>query len=199
MEAKGNMKKKKAGLSFYVPEKKSHFPVLTEIFICLVLMVIAAFIAVVSVYFFGMRCRVVGSSMEPGLNNGQEVLVNKFAYTLFVPKKGDVVVFLPHGNEHSHYYVKRVVACPGDKVQIKDGKLYVNDVESEWIHGTALEAGIAAEAFTVANGQFFCMGDNAADGEDSRQANIGPVDKKDMIGQAWWHMEYGEEKMGFIH
>ena len=136
--------------------------------------------------------------MEPGLSNGQEVLVNKFAYALFVPKKGDVVVFLPHGNEHSHYYVKRIVAGPGDKVQVKDGKLYVNEKPSEWITETITDPGIAEEVLTLQNGQFFCIGDKPEDGEDSRQANIGPVDKKDIIGKAWWHMARENEKMGMI-
>ena len=192
------MKKKKAGLSFYVPEKKKHFPIVSELLVCLVLMLIATFIAVVSVYFFGMRCKVVGSSMEPGLSNGQEVLVNRFAYTLLVPKKGDVVVFLPRGNEHSHYYVKRIVAGPGDTVQIKDGTLYVNGAASEWMTEKVEAAGIAAEELTLQNGQFFCIGDNPTDGEDSRQANIGPVDKEDMIGKAWWHLAFGDEKMGRV-
>ena len=192
------MKKRNAGLSFYNPEKKKHKPFLSEVLICMLLAMIASFMAVVCVYFFGTRCRIVGSSMEPGLSNGQEVLVNKFAYALFVPKKGDVVVFLPHGNEHSHYYVKRIVAGPGDKVQVKDGKLYVNEKPSEWITETITDPGIAEEVLTLQNGQFFCIGDKPEDGEDSRQANIGPVDKKDIIGKAWWHMARENEKMGMI-
>lgn len=192
-----NMKKNE-GLRFYVPEKKNHFPVLSEVLTCLILMLIAAFMAVVGVYFFGMKCNVIGSSMEPTAYNGQEILVNRFAYALGVPKKGDVVVFLPHGNENSHYYVKRIVAGPGDKVQIRDGKLFVNDQESDLIQMPITEPGIAENVLTLQNGQFFCLGDNPEDGEDSRQANIGPVDKKDMIGKAWWRMAQGDVEMGLI-
>lgn len=190
--------KKNEGLRFYVPEKKNHFPVLSEVLTCLILMLIAAFMAVVGVYFFGMKCNVIGSSMEPTAYNGQEILVNRFAYALGVPKKGDVVVFLPHGNENSHYYVKRIVAGPGDKVQIRDGKLFVNDQESDLIQMPITEPGIAENVLTLQNGQFFCLGDNPEDGEDSRQANIGPVDKKDMIGKAWWRMAQGDVEMGLI-
>lgn len=191
--------KKKAGLSFYKPEKKNHFPVITEIFVCLLVAVIAAFIAVVCTYFFGMKCSVVGDSMEPELKNGQDVLVNRFAYALLVPKTGDVVVFLPHGNEHSHYYVKRIVAGPGDKVQILDGKLLVNGEESKLISVEITDAGMAENLLTLQNGQYFCMGDNPADGEDSRLANIGPVEKEDIIGKAWWRMRFDNEKMGWVH
>ncbi|MBO4748908.1 MAG: signal peptidase I [Lachnospiraceae bacterium] len=190
--------KKNAGLSFYEPEKKNHFPVISEIFLCLIIALIAVFMAVVSVYFFGLKSSVVGTSMEPGLSNGQDILINRFAYTLFVPKKGDVVVFLPHGNEHSHYYVKRVVAIPGDIVQIRDGKLYVNGEASPLVSEYISYAGIAENEFTLKNGQYFCMGDNPDDGEDSRQANIGPVDKEDIIGRAWWHMKSEHDKMGLI-
>ena len=56
--------------------------------------------------------------MEPGLTNGQGILVNRLVYRFFSPKTGDVVVFLPNGNENAHYYVKRVVAEPGQTVQI---------------------------------------------------------------------------------
>ena len=191
--------KKRKGLSFYVPEKKKHFPIVAELLVCLMLMLIAAFMAVVIVYFFGMKCKVVGSSMEPMLNHGQEILVNRFAYSLFVPKKGDVVVFLPHGNEDSHYYVKRIVAGPGDQVVIRDGNLYVNGAVSELVTTTIMEPGIAENELTLQNGQYFCMGDNPMDGEDSRLANIGPVDKNDMIGKAWYYLSFGNKKMGLIH
>ena len=190
--------KKKPGLRFYEPEKKVNPSIFTEIFTLLLLMMIAAFIAVVCVYFFGMTSNMVGASMEPTLYNGQEILVNRFAYTLFVPQKGDVVVFLPHGNEKSHYYVKRIVAGPGDKVQIVNGTLMVNDEASRYCTQYISFAGIAENQLTLKNGEYFCMGDNPLDGEDSRQADLGPVGKDDIIGIAWFRMKYGDAKMGFI-
>lgn len=76
---------------------------------------------------FGIRTNVVGQAMEQTLENDDNILVNRFAYIMSKPKAGDVIVFLPNGNNKSHYYVRRVVAVPGDTVQIKDGALYVND------------------------------------------------------------------------
>ena len=61
--------------------------------------------------------------MEQTLENDDNILVNRFAYIMSKPKAGDVIVFLPNGNNKSHYYVRRVVAVPGDTVQIKDGAL----------------------------------------------------------------------------
>ena len=194
----GNSMKKNVGLTFYQPEKKKHTGVVIEIFVCMILMMIAAFIAIVCVYFFGFTSKIVGTSMEPGLRNGQTILVNRFAYVLFMPEKGDVVVFLPHGNEKTHYYVKRIVACPGDTVQVIDGKLFVNDEPSDIMETEITEPGIASKQIILENGQYFCIGDNPIDGEDSRQANIGPVDKNDIIGKAWFYLKYEEESSGFI-
>lgn len=191
--------KKNTGLSFYQPEKKVNTSIFSEIFACFFIMLIAAFMAVVLVWFYGMTIRMTGSSMEPGLYNGQQVLVNRFAYVISAPRKGDVVVFLPRGNEKSHYYIKRVVAGPGDTVQIQNGVLYVNGEVSEYIQEEGMQAGIAENPLTLQNGQYFCMGDNPQDGEDSRQANIGPVGKNAIVGRAWFHLKTEEEPMGLIH
>lgn len=178
--------KNKKGLTFYEPKKKVNTSLLSEVVVCLVLAAIAAFMAVVITYFLGISIRVVGSSMEPGLKNGQDVLVNRFAYVLSTPKVGDIVVFLPHGNEKSHYYVKRVVAGPGSRVVIRDGVLYVDGEKSPY-GGEGIEnPGIAGSELTLGKGEFFCLGDNPQDGEDSRHANIGPVQEKDMIGKVWY-------------
>ena len=69
--------------------------------------------------------------MEPGLYNGQEILINHLLYKLTSPKRGDVVVFLPNGNQNTHYYVKRIVALPGETLQIRDEKLYINGILAE--------------------------------------------------------------------
>ena len=109
-----------------------------------------------------------------------------------------MVVFLPNGNENAHYYVKRIMACPGDTVLIEDGMLFVNGEESEWVTEKLLVAGIAENEFTLQSGEYFCMGDNANNSEDSRSANIGPVKDKDIIGKAWLHFKSEHGQMGRI-
>lgn len=148
--------------------------------------------------FLGVTTNVVGVSMEPALYNGQRIFINSFVYLISSPKAGDVVVFLPNGNENTHYYVKRVVAGPGDSVAIRDGILYVNGEESPWVEEKLAEAGIAAEEFTVENGEYFCIGDNPGNSEDSRSANIGPVREEDIIGKVWFRAAYGDTGMGFV-
>jgi len=180
------------GLSFYRKKKKISSVLLREIFSWLFGIFAAAFIAVVGVYFFGMTTNVVGVSMEDTLYNGQMILVDRFLYLLSSPKQGHVVVFLPNGNENAHYYVKRVVAIPGDKVLIEDGVLYVNGEQSSLVDEKILDPGIAANEFTLASGEYFCIGDNSNNSEDSRSANIGPVEEKDIIGKAWLRLKCDE-------
>ena len=79
---------------------------------------VAVFLAFVIVFSVGMRTSIIGDSMERTLFNGQEILVNRVIYKLSTPKRGDVIVFLPNGNQNSHLYVKRVVGLPGETVQI---------------------------------------------------------------------------------
>lgn len=186
------------GLSFYRRRKKVSTLLIKEILSWIFGIVAAVFIAGVTVWFFGMTTNVVGISMEPTLENGQKILVNRFIYTLSSPKRGDVVVFLPNGNENAHYYVKRVVAVPGDKIKIENYTLFVNGEESTLVTEKILDGGIAENEFTLKMGEYFCIGDNPNNSEDSRSANIGPVKLDDIIGEAWFKMSLGKNKMGFI-
>ncbi len=189
---------KNRGLSFYRRKKKISSAHVREAFSWLFGIFTAVFIAVVLNVFLGVTTNVVGVSMEPTLYNGQQIFINSFLYLISSPKAGDVVVFLPNGNENTHYYVKRVVAGPGDSVVIRDGILYVNGEESPWVEEKLAEAGIAAEEFTVENGEYFCIGDNPGNSEDSRSANIGPVREEDIIGKVWFRAAYGDTGMGFV-
>lgn len=192
------MSKKNKGLSFYKRKKKINPAMFREIFTWIFGILAAAFIAAVLVFFFGMTTNVVGASMEPALYNGQQIFVDRFLYVFFSPGKGDVVVFLPNGNENAHYYVKRVVAVPGDRVMILDGVLYVNGIESEWVKGYILDPGIAGNELTLKSGEFFCIGDNPGSSEDSRSPNIGPVKEADIIGKVWFRARCEEQGMGFV-
>ncbi|MDR2045021.1 MAG: signal peptidase I [Clostridium sp.] len=193
----GNMTRDK-GLNFYKRRKRISTTVLKEVFSWIFGIGAAVFSAVVLNYFLGMSISVVGVSMEPTLYNGQRVFVNRFLYTLSDPKEGDVIVFLPNGNQNAHYYVKRVAALPGDRVLIRDGVLYVNSEASEWITVRITEPGIAESELTLKNGEYFCIGDNPVSSEDSRSANIGPVQAKDIIGKVWFCLKHEEGSMGLV-
>ena len=186
------------GLSFYKRKKKFNPGIIKEIFSWIILIFIAVFLATSSVYAFGMSANVVGVSMEPVLFNGQKVLINRLAYILPNPKVGDVVIFLPNGNEHSHYYVKRVAAVSGDAVQMSSGMLYVNGEKSENFNEKILDPGIFVNEITLASGEYFCVGDNVNSSEDSRSANIGPVKESEIIGKVWFCFKCEQRKMGIV-
>lgn len=192
------MAKRQKGLTFYQRKKKVSFSAVREVFSYLFIILFAIFLAGILTYTFGISTNVIGVSMEPTLSNGQTIYMNRFAYTLMNPKVGDVVVFLPNGNPNSHYYVKRVIAGSGDMVHIKDGICYVNGEESEYVTEKILDGGIAEGELKLQSGEFFCLGDNVNNSEDSRSANIGPVKVKDIIGKAWLHGKSETEKIGFI-
>lgn len=191
--------KRNRGLSFYRRKKKVNMSIMAEIMTTLVGIVIAVFLAFVLVYFVGIRTSVIGVSMEPTLYNGQEVLINRFAYKLANPDIGDVVVFLPNGNENAHYYVKRVVACPGDTVWVHEGYLYVNgEVVEDDTYDLIADSGIAENEIKLGTDEYFVMGDNCNSSEDSRSANIGPVQREHIVGEAWFKMASGDSSMGLI-
>ena len=189
---------KNKGLSFYRKKKTISSGTIREIFSWIFGIAAAVFIAVVLNYFMGMTTNVVGVSMEPTLYNEQNIYINRFLYILSSPQAGDVVVFLPNGNENAHYYVKRVVAVPGDHLVVKDGVLFVNGLESPWITDKLVEAGIAENEFTLESGEYFCIGDNPGNSEDSRSANIGPVKETDIVGKVWFRGKCPELGMGFV-
>ena len=186
------------GLSFYKRKKKISVALVREIFSWIFGICAAIFIAAVINFFFGMTTNVVGAAMESTLYNGQQIFVNRLSYVFSSPKRGDVVVFLPNGNENTHYYVKRVLAVPGDTVLITGGVLYVNGEASEWVTEKILDAGIVANELTLQSGEYFCMGDNVNNSEDSRSANIGPVKEEDIIGKVWFRSRCEELGMGFV-
>lgn len=188
------------GLSFYKRKKKVSSNLVKEIFSWIFGILASNFLAYVIVYCVGMTTSVIGVSMEPGLYNGQTIFINRFVYRLLSPSEGDVIVFLPNGNQNSHYYVKRVVAVPGDKVQIIDGILYVNSEKAEFSedYDKMADAGIALNEITLQSGEYFVLGDNRNNSEDSRSANIGVINEKDIIGKAWFHLSGEGSGIGFI-
>ena len=193
-------RRRRSGLNFGRTHKKFNVEKFKEITAWVVQIAAVVFMAYVCVSCFGIRTNVVGQAMAETLDNGDEVLINKFVYVVSNPKADDVIVFLPNGNEKSHYYVRRVIAVPGDKVQIKDGAVYVNGaLHNERIEVASMEeAGIASEEITLKEDEYFVLGDNRNNSEDSRYANIGNIKREHIVGQAWFRLE-SEDGMGFIH
>ncbi len=193
------MRRRNKGLSFYEKKKRINTHILREIIGMMFGTFAAVFLAVVLVYSAGVKTNIIGVSMEPSLYNGQKILINRFIYKLMAPKKDDVIVFLPGGNQNAYYYVKRVVAVPGQKVQIIDGMLYVDGIpEENEIYDKMEDAGIAENEIVLGADEYFVLGDNRNSSEDSRSGNIGPVGRETIYGKAWFHLSGGGDGMGFV-
>ena len=191
---------RRKGLTFYQKKKRLNPKLIKDIFEMIVGSMIVIFLAFVIIFSIGMRTSVVGDSMEPGLVNGQEILMNRVIYRLSSPKRGDVIVFLPNGNQNSHYYVKRVIGLPGETIHIQDGNVYVDGVmlEEDETIDKIMDAGIAQNELTLELDEFFVLGDNRNSSEDSRSGNIGAVKKDNIIGKAWFRLGTEWESMGLI-
>jgi len=193
------MGRRQKGLHFYKKRRVINYTLLKEMASWIFSILVSVLLAAVFVFAFGLKTSVIGVSMEPDLFNGQQILINRFVYQLSEPKAGDVVVFLPNENQNSHYYVKRVVGVPGDKVFISDGKVYVNDEESILReYDKIADAGIAQNEILLNKDEYFVLGDNINNSEDSRSGSIGIVSKKSIIGKVWFKMASRDSGLGFV-
>ena len=124
---------------------------------------------------------VIGISMKPTLQEGQRLLVNKIVYKLHQPERGDVIVFEPPQNGGEDY-VKRLVAIPGDKVEIQRGTVYINgeSLSEDYINENPR---YNMQATIVEEGEYFVLGDNRNHSNDSH--NGWKVPQENIIGKAW--------------
>ena len=127
------------------------------------------------------RIRVDGFSMEPTLQTGEFVIVNKLAYRLGKPQIGDVIVF-HYPRDPQQEYIKRIIGLPGSHIQVMDGKVYVDGQE-------IVEPYIAAAPsynsdWIVPQDALFVLGDNRNNSSDSH--NWGPVPLVNVIGKAFF-------------
>ena len=160
--------------------------IIKEIIIWLLLIVLtitASYFITTNVF---VKTAVAGVSMEPTLMEGQVVIVNKIEYYLKSPKRNDVIVYKQSNREHSYYEIKRVIGLPGETVKIKNGIIYINDeVLKEKIKTETIEnAGLAEEGIKLDDNEYFVLGDNRNDSEDSRFASVGNVLKNEILGKA---------------
>jgi signal peptidase I len=142
--------------------------------------------------------RIPSVSMEPTLQVGDMVLVNRFIYRIHPPRRGDIIVFHPPGRgqvpirgattEASVNYIKRVIGLPGETIQIAHGTVFICSAPHVGCKGLN-EPYVATHdygnygPYTVPQGDYFVMGDNRGNSDDSRV--WGPLPRKNIIGEAF--------------
>ena len=141
----------------------------------------AVLIALLINLFLAQATRVQGQSMEPNLHANQRLVVEKISYRFHKPRRGDVVVL--KCSAQGELLIKRVVALPGEQVEIKGGQLYVN--------GCALDEPYPTQPSSHDYGptvvpprHVFVLGDNRSFSNDSRA--FGPVPFENIVGRAWF-------------
>ena len=135
------------------------------------------------------------SSMEPTLAVGSQDFVNKLAYKTSSPKRGDIIVFRTNGSDDAALHVRRVIGLPGETIQIVNGRILINgEAYKEGKDFPSINnPGMAANAITLEAGEYFVLGDNRNNSEDSRYADIGKVNKKYITGKLWFQISPRKE------
>ena len=167
------------------------------------LMAVVAIALALAVQAYVVRpYRIPSESMAGTLRPGDRVLVNRVVYRLREPQRGDVMVFR-YPLDRAVTFIKRVVGIPGDTLQVKDGRLLINGrpVKEPYVHrtGGTLDPTLAqgplygstlqepwslAQPYTVPSGNFFVMGDNRTNSDDSRDWGVVPRDA--VIGEGFF-------------
>jgi signal peptidase I len=172
-------------------EKESKKPLIKKILIGTTIWVVEIALVIALAYFlvhFAVeRTTMIGDSMQTTLQNNDKIIVNKFSYRLSKPKRFDVIVFKQSDKEHSYLNVKRIIGLPGETIQIDNGSIYINGevITEPMVTETIKNSGLAEEAIKLEENEYFVLGDNRNNSEDSRFANIGNILFSDIIGKAW--------------
>lgn len=140
-------------------------------------------------YFIIQPFYVKGASMEPTFHDHQYLIIDEIGYRFNEPKRGDIVVFRYPQNPQE-YFIKRVIGLPGERVEVRDGSVYVyNDKypegfvldESAYLADNIKTYDLSEEIVTLRDSEYFVLGDNRNASKDSR--SFGPVNKSFLTGR----------------
>ena len=184
---------------FRLPDIRSKLEYLPEVIEWTFKIAVIGLLAFVSVWYFGQRVSTVGDSMKPVLENGDVVLVNRIVYNATTPKRGDIIVFKPKGNENAHYYIKRIIGLPGETVEILENSIYIDGEKLEEDYETTDidDVGIVSEKIQLGSDEYFVLGDDRENSEDSRNADVGNVKRSYIYGKAWFVVS-PKNNFGFV-
>lgn len=168
--------------------KRVDYELIQNIVVWIIQIIIVCVLAFGIVWYFGHKVSTIGDSMSPQLKNGDVTLINRLAYDARKPRRGEIIAFKPNGNENSHYYVKRVIGLPGETIAYKDGQILVDGeiLEEEYETTEIVELGLLKDEITLDGDEYFVLGDDRANSEDSRTANIGNIKRNEISGKVWF-------------
>lgn len=156
-------------------------PVLYGILIALIL---------TQVLFF--HAQVPSGSMETTILTGDRILGNRMAYWFQTPDYGDIIIFW--SEEYNEFMVKRVIGCPGDRVEIRFDGVYVNNnrIADDYTQGETIELNIGEDVWDVPENSYFVMGDNRENSADSRYWNSTFVPQEEIYARYMFRYSFGK-------
>jgi signal peptidase I len=175
-----------ASLDFYSADQEEHK--LRNAVNWIVDIIVVIVLAVILVAWFGSRANVTGHSMEPVLGAGDTVLVDQLTYRLRDPERLDIILY--QTKEEGKTSIKRIIGLPGETVQIREGKIYINGepIPLKDRLDEVVAAGLAENEITLAEDEYFVLGDNRDSSEDSRFENVGNVERSQITGKIWFRI-----------
>lgn len=161
-------------------------------------LMLSVVIAILVILFLYQPVKVEGTSMMPSLEDQERIFINKFIYRfgMGAVERGDMVVFWYPGDP-SKSYIKRVIALPGDRVEIREGDVFLNGepLKEDYVPDYYRDRQSVPEA-VVPPDHYFVLGDHRSSSNDSRA--WGPVHRRHIYGKAvfvYWPLD----KLGLIH
>lgn len=166
-------------------EKKENSP-MREILGTVLYLLAVVILTFLFVKFVGQRTHVNGDSMNPTLEDGDNLIVDKISYRFKDPERYDIIVF-PYQYQENTYYVKRIIGMPGETVQVIDGMVYIDGEMLDENYGKEVMQyhGIAGEPITLEEDEYFVLGDNRNNSSDSRDPSVGNIKREDIVGRAF--------------
>ena len=168
-------------------EKLFGFNDIISLALCVAFAIIMAFLIN---EFAGQVTTVDGPSMEYNFHDKEVLVLDKLSYRLKEPERYDVVVFpVGSGGEHK-FYIKRIIGLPGEKIHIDVDKseIYANVKKLDDIYGWEKLSGYGKQVdtnnITLNSDEYYVMGDNRNNSEDSRSSRVGPIKRADFVGKA---------------
>ncbi len=156
------------------------------------------FAAVVAIAMF-QSVTMQESSMEPTISVGDRFFMDKVSYKLSSPQRGDIIVFKTNASDDAALHIRRVIGLPGETIQIVDGRILIDG--ETYREGKDFpyisNPGLAETPITLESGEYFVLGDNRNNSEDSRYGDIGTVKKRYIVGKVWFTIS-PVSKIGFM-
>ncbi|MCR5452115.1 MAG: signal peptidase I [Lachnospiraceae bacterium] len=161
--------------------------VIKEVFSFFLYLAVILLLTFLMLHFVGQRTVVNGHSMETTLQDHDSLIIDKLSYRFKDPERFDIIVF-PYQYAEDTYYIKRIIGLPGETVFIDDeGTIYIDGQELKEGYGREIieDPGRAAEPIELGPDEYFVLGDNRNESEDSRFSDVAEIKRDIILGKAF--------------